>query len=69
MKGDPISDTKGRLILGRQIAEPGVLRWIRRIPGTPLFRDDFNRAYRWIVDSRSKVNLDFALGRGLNMLE
>src|ERR1700686_3119319 len=32
-----------------------------------LFGDDFNRAYRWIVDSRSKVNFDFALGRGFNM--
>jgi len=30
-----------------------------------LFGDDFNRAYRWIVDSRSKVNLDFALWRSL----
>lgn len=32
-----------------------------------LFGDDFNRAYRWIVDSRSKVNFDCALGRGFNM--
>jgi len=32
-----------------------------------LFGDDFNRAYRWIVDSRSKVNFDFALGRRFNM--
>jgi hypothetical protein len=34
-----------------------------------LFGNDFNRAYRWIVDSRSKVNFDFALGRGFNMLK
>src|ERR1700675_3898056 len=35
--------------------------------GTFLFGEDFNRAYRWIVDSRRKVNFDFALGRGFNM--
>jgi hypothetical protein len=34
-----------------------------------LFGDEFNRAYRWIVDSRSKVNLDFALWRGFHMLK
>ncbi len=34
-----------------------------------LFGDDFDRADRRIVDGRSEVDLDFALGRGFDMLE
>jgi hypothetical protein len=42
-------------------------RWPAEFEGLFLFGEDFNRAYRWIVDSRRKVNFDFALGRGFNM--
>jgi len=34
-----------------------------------LFGDDFDRADRRIVDGRSEVEFDFALGRGFNVLE
>jgi len=34
-----------------------------------LFWDDFDGADRRIVDGRSEVDFDFALGRGFNVLE
>jgi hypothetical protein len=34
-----------------------------------LFRNDFDRADRRIVDGRSEVDFDFALGRGFNVLK
>jgi hypothetical protein len=37
---------------------------IRRIRGTFLFRDDFNRADRWVVHARRKIEFDLALRRG-----
>ena len=42
---------------------------IRGIRPAFLFGDDFDRADRWVVHCGSEVHLDFALGRGFNMLK